>query len=270
MTSSSLLYQKINHKPQIPYVVNNFIYEYDLSKANISVLFTEGVIDEKTYRDLYQADRNRRQITVGLMIRKDPALYKVISDGVIKAKKRLFEANEIMDHEVLSIKNDAVFVIGRKLKQTDFGLLSFKCKNVYTIFFQLLDLEVYYYDYHTDNGLEVNIDIKGINDEVLPLHENGMLQVICDVCNRLQRGSIVDTLSYMIRLYESYINRALPIDYYREFNADSRFLLRSRFRMDYLNTIKPEYLKDIDINRNRMILQSLVQIVSTIYQSIIK
>ena len=39
---SSKIYDNINYSSDISYLTNTFIYEYDISKANINILYTKG------------------------------------------------------------------------------------------------------------------------------------------------------------------------------------------------------------------------------------
>ena len=48
-----MLWENINYLAEISYLPNTLIYEYDISKANINVLYSKGVIDKKTY-DLHK------------------------------------------------------------------------------------------------------------------------------------------------------------------------------------------------------------------------
>lgn len=265
---ASTLYQLVNLKPNVPYIINTFIREYDMSKANINVLKSSGAIDESKYQYLCQADRMVRQTAVGNMIRENKEIAKILKRGIHDAKRQLFEANDIEDWEVLSIKNDAVFVIGKELTQTQFGdYYKFTNKNTYTVFLRLEDLEIYYYDQFINGQLSISIDVKGINDSLLPFHQFGMIDLICDVCYKLQRENIEDTLSYVAEMYDAYVNRRLPIDYYRNFDNKSKYSFISRFSVFLMDTVPLEYLPYVDINRNLLILRDLMSIVSHIYSN---
>lgn len=270
MNNVSTLYNQSVYHPPIPYLVNTFIYEYDMAKANINSLRSQDLITDEKYNYLYNADRMTRQIEIGNMIRNDKTLAKKLKNGIINGKKMLFEANEIHDWDVLTIKNDAVFVIGRELSHTEFGdYCKFQKKNVYTIFMKLQNLEIYYYDRFINGKLDITIDVKGIDESLLPLHENGIIDVICSICSFIQRGSIKDALVYITDIYEKYINRALPIEYYREFDYRSQYPFYTRYSLFYLNHIEPElsgkFINNVDINRNLLIIRDIQFIISNIY-----
>ena len=60
------LYDKKNYLNPIPYLFSD-IREYDISKANINILFAKGIIDEDKYKYLYNLPRMDRQYTIGNM-----------------------------------------------------------------------------------------------------------------------------------------------------------------------------------------------------------
>ena len=91
-----MLWENINYLAEISYLPNTLIYEYDISKANINVLYSKGVIDKKTYDYLYNAERMTRQVYVG-KLQRDKAIVDILKAGIIEAKKILFEANDIKD-----------------------------------------------------------------------------------------------------------------------------------------------------------------------------
>ena len=135
-----MLYEKTNYlNPNISYLINTFIYEYDISKANITILYQEGVIDEQTYDRLKSVPRMERQVTIGYIL-KVKKNNEILKQGICNARKALFESNGIQDYEVLSIKNDAIYVIGRPLHNTVFGIVEFTLRNIYTSFYSINNL----------------------------------------------------------------------------------------------------------------------------------
>lgn len=263
----SNLYENVHLPVQFPYIINSYIREYDLSKANISVLRSIGVIDDNTYYQLYNAERMQRQIFVGNMIRDNKEIGYQLKRGLMETKKALFELNQIQDYEVLCIKNDAIFIIGRELNITRIDQYrEFKCKNVYTIFMKLRNLEIYYADRYTPDGqISINIDVKGISDTLLPLHQDGMLDLICTVCGILQRNTAAEALKYLMEIYELFLQRKLPAEYYREFNGTSAYTIVSKFSIFQMMWIPEHYVSVIDINWNLLILRDLISIVSNLY-----
>lgn len=263
----SNLWSNINYKYPLKFCYNTFIREYDMSKANINSLLYKKRITKEQYDYLFNTDKQTREIQIGLMIQKDPSVYQDIQDGIVEGKKRLFLYNDLEDQDILSIKNDAVFVLRKELSNTTFGNFVFVCKNVYTMYMQILDLEIYYGDkVNIDGSLSINIDVKGINDSIVfRSHSPGILDVITDVCYFIQHDSITVAIQYLSDIYDRYINRKLDVCYYREFNYESKFVLYTpNFRYS-LDTISDQYLSQIDINRNLLVIRELMYIVSEMY-----
>ena len=262
------LWRSLNYKTQYKYFINTFIREYDLSKANINaLLYTKriSVEDHKTYLAM---DRNERETKIGLWIKKDKSVYKDIQKGIIEAKRRLVFANNIEDSEVVSVKNDAMFIAGRNLASTIFPPFEFKVKNVSTVYLQAADLEIYYGDIvdPVSGIVNTNIDVKGIGDDMLILHQDGMLDLICNLCYKLQREDIKDTMKWMANMYEAFITRSLPKQYYRNFDSFSGYTINTFYRVASLGEIDDSMIKVIDINRNLLILRDLMSIVSDLYR----
>ena len=272
MNNISNLWKQLNYKTSIKYLVNTYIREYDLSKANINALLYTKRISSDEYNKFLSMNKKDREVFIGLMIRNDRSIYKDIQNGIIEAKRKLFIANSIEDFEVVSIKNDAVFTHGRLLQNIQFPPFEFKIKNEYTIYIQLQELEIYYGDSIDPYSGEIltNLDVKGISDDNLLLHQNGMLDLICETCYRIQRERIEDTMNWISQIYEKFIKRELPKDYYRNFDAFSMYKIHTFMRVASLVDIDSSMVECLDINRNLSILRDLVSIVSDIYRMKIK
>lgn len=251
-----MLYEKTSYlNPNISYLINTFIYEYDISKANITILYQEGVIDKQTYDRLKSVPRMERQVTIGYILKKKEN-NDILKQGICNARKALFESNNIQDYEVLSIKNDAIYVIGRPLHNTVFGIVEFTLRNIYTSFYSINNLEIYY-AYNADRS-EI-IDIKGINNNTLELHKNGFLMILKDLCYQCQSFGPQQASALLKLIYEKYINLDFPINIYREFNSLSLYKIYSTLNQGSFGfeSIDESYKNIIDISYNENILREM-------------
>lgn len=261
------LWRSINYKTPVKYFVNTYIREYDLSKANINSLLYTGRITQEEHTQYLSMPKQDREIKIGLWIKKDPSVYKDIQKGIIEAKRRLVHANDLEDFDVVSVKNDAMFIVGKELHETVFPPFEFKVKNCYTVYLQLQELEIYYGDYVDPNSglIQTNIDVKGMSDESLLLHQGGMFDFICDICYKLQREDIKEVMSWMSNMYTAFIQRTLPKNFYRTFDSFSGYQINSFIRTWFLPDIEENMIPAVDINRNLLIFRDLMSIVADIY-----
>jgi hypothetical protein len=247
----------------IPYLISHFIYEYDISKANISVLLYKGIIDEKEFNFIKSLPREERQIYVGYM-QKDKNIANILSDGVAEFRYKFITQNNVTDRELLSVKNDAIFLIDKIPVVTIFDNIEFVKKNVYNSYFNLNKLEVYYY-LDQVRGMEI-IDIKGVNDNKLFLHQDYFIQFLCSVFESIQTRTVKSTIELINSFHMQYINRQLPIEYYRELNADCCYRISKNNGESYLfQTISQDNYKYLDISFNLNIIRELYSIVSNVY-----
>ena len=259
-----MLYDKVNYTADVSYLTNVFIYEYDISKANINVLFSKNVIDKQTYDYLYEAPRMVRQVYVGKLCR-DTSVSEILKAGIIEAKKMFFEANNIQGRDVLSIKNDAVFIIGKKVQYTEFGLIKFVAKNVYTSFYKLSNMEFYYY--YSNATKEEYLDIKGISDNNLTYHEGFFLQIIKDLFYSIQINGPEISMRMLKDVYNEYISLQLPVECYRQFNTQSEYHFKFRCgTTGYgIDNASEAYKQMLDITFNLSILMEIQRILISQY-----
>lgn len=250
-----MLYKEKNYTINLGYLFNHYIREYDISKANINVLFAKGVIDQELYNTLYNADRMARQVYVGKMIRGNEKIQEILSEGIIEYKQKFFEANGINDNDIISIKNDAVFILNKYPQVLSFDNVTFMLKNTYTSFMRLNELEIYY-GYDLNNEV---IDIKGIKDADLEMYHMSFLNILITFFNLIQRSGAQATLEYITSIINQYVNLELPIDYYRRFRSSNDFAINS-LTLAYGVMGLPDNIqskRSIDISYNLSLLRTM-------------
>ena len=256
--TNSQLYRKDNWTVKESYVINS-IYEYDISKANINILYELGIIDDLTYNTLYVADKHYREVKVGLM-QKNREISKALSEGFKFFRQRLFETNQIQDTEVVSIKKDAVFVT-RPLMHTDFGRVHFVQKNKYGLMIKSGALEVYYgYDSVTQDHL---IDIKGIRDSKLEAYDSYFVYILISVLYLVSTRSYKDALGTLNSFISKYLALQLPVSAYREFNKT--YMYRIKNSAYYCDEVFQEHVHQLDISYNLQLLMYLKVVLLNMY-----
>ena len=262
----SQLYSKVTYLAPLEYLINSDIVEYDISKANINILYSKGAISQSQYQYFLNLPKRDREIQVGIMQRDNKGLVEVLKNGMIEYKKAFFETNDIQDYQVLSIKNDAVFLINKVPTQTKFGIVEFARKDSYTSFYRLGRLELYYdYDYFSRKEY---LEVKGMGDDKLALHENYFVEFLKVLFNSAQQDAITETIDLLKDFNDDYINYRLELGFYREFNAQSLFCLKlipgttRVFKAQHFPEKDKMYL---DISYNQSLLRQLHKVYTGIY-----
>lgn len=258
------LYEKVNYKLDVDYLPA-LIIEYDISKANVNILYKYNILNDEQYVYYSNLDRDSRQKQIGLMQRKDPNIVKILQNGIIEAKKMFFESNKIKNEEVLAIKNDAIFLINKDAKITQFDNIIFAKKNIYTSYYKLSkEIEAFYF-YDMVMGLE-NIDIKGIRPEILELHKDYFLEFLLVCFNSAQIQGVQDALQILISFYNRYLKLDLDIGYYRRFDYESKYLIKpiSKYNIYKTDNLTDKDKPNVDISHNLNIMRNLYKIFSSV------
>lgn len=204
--------------PNIFTLFNKEIYEYDIHSAGYSITKEFQLLPEKEIEKLYSKDKQSLNINIGLYQRKDPFYRDQLKEGFQRARKRFFEDNELDEETVISIKKDAIFTT-KKCKNKTFGEIDFRNKNKYSSYLRLPVkpiIELYYNPLH--------IDVKGLSDECIKRHESGILEFFNRYFEYQETGRKESVLDYLKRTVDQYKQRELPVNFYRPFNIQSKFM----------------------------------------------
>ena len=265
---SELYKEHLYYNPNYTYLINQFITEYDIRKANINVLFAKKIITAEEYGKLFVADREYRQIWIGNLLKRKQGASEILKRGIIEAKEKLFKANNIQDADVLCIKNDAVFIVNRQLSKTVFDNIEFVKKNMYTSYYRIKvdTLKELFYYCNIINDTEY-LHVKGMKDDVLKLHDNYFLDFLKTLFCAAQTEPITDVLDILSAYYTKYLNLELDINCYRRFDSESQFDLK---QMSYVSSYRTDYVtendkKNISIQYKQRFINELNKIYGNIY-----
>lgn len=197
----------------LAYLFNDTVYEYDIQSANANLMRYYKLADDSVVDALLKLPKSKRTKRVGVM-QKNKEFAKSLSEAFSKIRKEFFDANQLELNDIISVKKDAIFT-RKQCYVTKFGNVEFVLKNQYTSFLQLPRLELYY--------REGVLDVKGIDDTKLPLHENGMVAFLKEFFRRAETSEKRDVLRFLNKYATAYKFRELDLDDYREFNAESMF-----------------------------------------------
>jgi hypothetical protein len=244
--------------PNYEFIVNKFIYEYDIQQGNINVMKRYGLIEDNLYDALKILPKEERNRKVGLLIQNNKELSEALSSGFTEVVDNFISINNILPDDILSVKNDAVFLVNRKPMVTQFDNINFIEKNRYNLFNRIGALETYYqYDIMADTE---KLDIKGIKDTFLELHKDYMLDFICHIYYLVMTGNVAQAIVNSRFFYQQYSNRSLNVNYYRELNHTSKFNIYNKYGVNTCDDVN-----NIKIGYNKKILTELNKFLSKIY-----
>ena len=203
-----------NH--DIGQIINGEIIEYDIRAAGMNLAREFKYIDDKILDYLETLDKERRNIYLGLMKKKDEQLSKKENQAFIEARRLFIVSNKLNVEDIIAIKKDAIFVT-RRCMERKFGNIEFIAKNKYTSYLEINKLEFYYSSHQ--------LDIKGINDVVYDQHKEYMINFFQTYFSLLESNNKQKLINYVTNFVFRYKSKLLDIHYYREFNIQSTYRL---------------------------------------------
>ena len=226
--------------PNIPYIFNREIIEYDLKEAGYSIVREFNLLDDKRLGVLDTLDKTSRHVKLGIYQRDDKDFKENYIKAFSIARRFFIEDNNLTKDDIISIKKDALFICKRCEHQKFGKYLHFRPKNIYTSYIRLDNkLELYY--------SKDKLDVKGIKDEYLELHKDYIIKFIKTYFNKIETEDSKSVLNYVRRYIDKYKNKELEVGYYRTF--DKRSVIEFN---DYVDSyVLTESIKnDIDIRFN--------------------
>ena len=227
------LWERIRYSAPVNFLIDSRIVEYDIEKANISVMI------------------------------KNKGLHSIIKDGIEEARHLLFDTLNLDYTNVLSIRNDAVFVIFQgidpKLESIQVSPhVRFRRKGEFRSFYRLGRNKEMYYDYDPLTKKEV-LEVKGLGAHSVYMHKDHMLKFLQDLFYTVLVNGPGPALEVLNNFYYNYISMQVPIDFYRRLDSGARFDMKQQsyfatFQADKLTIQDPRL---IDPSYNAKILNLL-------------
>lgn len=238
--------------PNIFYLFNTEIIEYDIKSAGMNISRAFNLIDEKFYDKLKSLPKDKRVKELGLKQRNDYEFTENLKKAFVNTRRLFIEANHLSEENIVSIKKDAFFVTKRCDETKFYDIIEFKEKNTYSSYIHLnRKIELYY---NTDK-----LDVKGIGDEKLKLHEDYILDLLKKFFVKMESDDKIKVIDFMRRFIDKYKRKELESGYYRRFDGMSEFDVNMP-ESEYI--FNPEIHKEyIDISYNlTQVLLKLIKI----------
>lgn len=200
------------------YLINRRIIEYDIKSANTNLCRYYGLLPEEEIVRLENLSKQERVKAIGLLQRNDKEFTKKLSKAFKDIRKEFFVANGLDDSNIHSIKKDAIFVVGKRCRNTKFKNIEFVEKNIYSSYHYLNKMEFYY-----SSSLDI-LHVKGINDNSL-YQFTKFMNILKRMFKMLERGEREEFVKFVKRFVTDYVNKNLTYEYYKEFRTDGAYTL---------------------------------------------
>ena len=91
------------------YLFNKTIYEYDMKSAGYNLSRAYKLLPESKLEELGRLKKERRSIEIGNIQRVNPEYKERLKLAFEEARRMFFEANDLQQNDIISIKKDAIF-----------------------------------------------------------------------------------------------------------------------------------------------------------------
>lgn len=202
--------------PNIQYLFNDEIIEYDMRDAGFSLIKQYHLLPSEKISELEKMGKGvERHIAVGKLQRDDKEFSKRLLNKFAEVRTIFISANNIDDNNIISVKKDAIFTIGH-CNRLKFGNVEFTAKNFYTSYMrfpEINNMEIYY--------SKNNMDIKGMGDHAINRHRLYMFEFIRSIIGMIENNN-PRAKRMIVSFINEYKSQELDEEYYVEFNNMSK------------------------------------------------
>jgi hypothetical protein len=200
--------------PNIEYLFNEEIIEYDMRDAGFSLIKQFKLLDSEEIDRLNKLQKDPRKIAIGLLQRHGKLSSVALTSKFAEMRSVFITENSLTDNDIITVKKDAIFTIG-KCKNQKFGGIEFAEKNHYSSYIRFVNnsnIEIFYND---DSG--ANLEIKGIGDVGINRHRLYLIPFICKIIKHIELRN--PSAKHQIKSFiDDYKSMKLDEGYYIEFN----------------------------------------------------
>ena len=186
------------------FAFNTSIFEYDIRSAGLSILAASGALPAEKVEELSKLDKTNRVVTIGLMMRDDPQLSKIVTKGLQDARKQFIIQNKVEDGDIIMVKRDAIFCT-KRCQQLEFGGVQFRIKTKWRSYMRLDRIEFLFQDIN-------RYQILGLGTTATDYHRDGWVKTLLTI---MQKISDADRSAYTYTM--NFIAK------YRDDRLDERF-----------------------------------------------
>ena len=102
--------------------------------------------------------------------------------------------------------------------------------------------------------------IVGLDPHIIELHKDYFIALIFKIMNIVSKNNIQLAIDTLRDFYRDYVNGELSIEYYREFNLQSKFKVSSMNYIYYIDS-DPVDVRSLDISYNEKVLRYISSLI---------
>lgn len=194
--------------PNIEYIFNKEIVEYDMQQASLSVSRRFHLLDDTLIDELERMPKDQRTKKVGLIQRDDKRFSDNMINGLLQTRKEFIEVNNLTDDDIITLHSDALMFIKKKPVFDTINGVPFVHKHTWSAYIRYGNVEMFYVD--------GTIDYKGIPKQMLQQHTMGMNIHLLKIFEMMENYDD-DIIAYLRKFQKKYLNDQLPDCYYTPF-----------------------------------------------------
>ena len=253
------IHEKARYVAPYEWLVNHNIQEWDLEKANISILRSLDLISDEDYSRYYNMPRQEREVELGCLRRDNPKIEEGYQKGIKAVRQMFFDANSLEQENVLYIDNDSITTVhqwrdtrGSYIQGNLAPYINFRVKKRYTSFYRLFIIDFLYYS----NGEIEEFRLKNVDDKkIRESHSGYFLDFILSCAFSAQTSPILDSIQMVQDTYANYSSKTLDLPYYRELNPRNQYkLIITNFYTYYADMLSETDKEFVDISYNANII----------------
>lgn len=223
--------------------LNKKVYEFDIRNAGLSIIKEFNLLSIEEILYIESLPKFESNVYVGKLRRNNKEFSENLSKHLRQTVVDFIDTNNILEENILSIKNDAIFIISNSnpIKQQTVNNIFFKLENIFTSYYNLNNIEFYY---KSDKNILIS---KGINEDIFEDINTKYFVDWLKLIFRLMESSNKKALLKELKDFQyKYLNRLLPIQYYCEFKNDNMY----RYNNYYIKNLEEDMKNRIEIEYN--------------------
>ena len=257
----------------IDFLVDTPITRYKIIDSEISILKENNIIEQEMFDYLSKSGEKEKSYFINALIRDNKGINKIISDGIKKLRYIFLHTNQIKNSDVISLSKDFITVKGKEASDLTISeTAKFRIDGKFTSFYRLNSVEMYYNYNHVYNSEFVDVGIIGATDSSIKnfrsFHDSYFIEFLSELFYSAQTEGLQTAIMLLQTVYSNYISLKLPVQFYREFNLDSKYRLKREFTS--VGAIYADFATErdkaiFDISYNENILRTINRMYASLY-----